>query len=36
MCYEMLEVMKQAEAMGAYVPEDPMAVTEVWLSMMQE
>ncbi len=36
MCSEMLEVMKQAEAMGAYVPENPMSVTEVWLSMIQE
>jgi hypothetical protein len=36
MCSEMLEVMKQAEAMGAPVPEDPMSVTEVWLSMAQE
>ena len=35
MCSEMLEVMKQAEAMGAYVPENPMSVTKVWLSMIQ-
>ena len=33
MCSEMLEVMSQATTLGAYVPDDPMSVTEVWLSM---
>ncbi len=36
LCSEMLEVMKQAEALGAQVPEDPMSVAEVRLSMVQE
>ena len=36
MCHEMLEVMEQAAALGAYVPDDPMSVVEVWMSMVQE
>jgi predicted nucleotidyltransferase len=36
LCNEMLEVMEQAAALGAYVPDDPMSVTEVWLSMAKE
>ncbi len=36
MCHEMLEVMEQATALGAYVPDDPMSVVEVWLSMGKE
>ncbi len=36
MCSEMLVAMEQAEALGVYVPEDPMSVVEVWLSMMEE
>ncbi len=35
MCHQMLEVMKGAEDMGASVPEDPMSVVEVWLSMVE-
>jgi len=36
MCHEMLGVMEQAAALGAYVPDDPMSVVEVWLSMGKE
>ena len=33
LCHEMLTLMSLAVAMGASVPEDPMSVIEVWLSM---
>jgi Ni/Fe-hydrogenase subunit HybB-like protein len=33
LCAEMIAVMEQAAALGAYVPVDPMSVTEIWLSM---
>lgn len=36
LCNEMLKVMPYATALGADVPEDPMSVVEVWLSMVQE
>lgn len=36
LCHEMLGVMEQAAALGAYVPDDPMSVIEVWLSMVQK
>ena len=34
LCAEMLEVMSRVAALGSYVPEDPMSVIEVWLSMV--
>jgi len=36
LCAEMLEVMPHIAALGGYVPEDPMSVIEVWLSMAKE
>ena len=35
MCNEMLEIMPLAATLGAYIPDDPMSVIEVWLSMVQ-
>jgi len=35
LCNEMLEVMPYATALGAYVPDDPLSVVEVWLSMVK-
>ena len=35
LCSEMLEVMPHIAALGGYVPEDPMSVIEVWLSMIK-
>ncbi|GAC1697825.1 MAG: hypothetical protein NVS9B9_20340 [Ktedonobacteraceae bacterium] len=36
LCNEMLKVMPHVAARGAYIPDDPMSVIEVWLSMVQE
>ncbi len=36
LCHEMLEVMPRLVDLGAYVPEDPMSVIEVWLSMAEQ
>lgn len=36
LCQEMLALMPQVAAMGGYVPENPMALIELWLEMVKE
>jgi len=36
LCHEMLAVMPRLSDLGAYVPDDPMSVIEVWLSMAKQ
>lgn len=35
-CHEMLALMPSLAALGAYVPDDPISVIEVWLSMAEQ